>query len=89
MLGTSVGWTDSYPYEYPQQWIDVTGLRGKFAYVQVADPDHLLIESNHRNDISETYVELPSGACSGTASRLLLPDGVHMEMATWEAQQIV
>jgi Lysyl oxidase len=65
VLGTSVGWTDSYPYEYPGQWIDVTGLRGRFAYVQVADPDHLLIESNHENDISETYVELPSGRVLG------------------------
>ena len=65
MLGTSVGWTDSYPYEYPQQWIDVTGLRGKFAYVQIVDPDNLLFESNHHNDISETYVELPSGRVLG------------------------
>lgn len=65
VLGTSVGWTDSYPYEYPEQWIDVTGLRGRFAYVQLADPDHLLIESNHKNDISETYVELPSGRVLG------------------------
>jgi hypothetical protein len=65
VLGTSVGWRDSYPYEYPEQWIDVTGLRGRFAYVQLADPDHLLIESNHKNDISETYVELPSGRVLG------------------------
>jgi hypothetical protein len=65
VLGTSVGWTDSYPYEYPEQWIDVTGLRGKFAYVQIADPDNLLFESNHHNDISETYVQLPSGRVLG------------------------
>jgi hypothetical protein len=65
VLGTSVGWTDSYPYEYPEQGIDVTGLRGRFAYVQLADPDRLLIESNHENDISETYVELPSGRVLG------------------------
>jgi hypothetical protein len=64
-LGTSVGWTDSYPYDYPQQWIDVTGLRGTFAYVQIVDPDHLLIESDRRNDVSETYVELPSGRVLG------------------------
>ncbi len=64
-LGTSVGWTDSYPYDYPQQWIDVTGLRGRFAYVQIADPDHLLIESDYSNDLSETYVELPSGHVLG------------------------
>jgi hypothetical protein len=65
VLGISVGWTDSYPYEYPQQWIDVTGLRGRFAYVQVADPDHLLIESHRDNDMSETYVDLPSGRVLG------------------------
>jgi hypothetical protein len=43
VLGTSVGWSDVYPYMYPEQWIDVTGLRGRFAYVQVADPDTRLI----------------------------------------------
>jgi hypothetical protein len=65
VLGTSVGWTDAYPYEYPQQWIDVTGLRGRFAYLQIADPDKLLVESNHNNDTSETYIDLPSGRVLG------------------------
>jgi hypothetical protein len=65
LLGTSVGWSDVYPYDYPEQWIDVTGLHGRFAYVQIADPDHLLLESNHRNDLSETYVRLPSGRVLG------------------------
>jgi hypothetical protein len=64
-LGTSVGWTDAYPYEYPEQWIDVTGLHGRFAYVQIADPDNLWRESNHHNDVSETYVALPSGRVLG------------------------
>jgi hypothetical protein len=65
VLGTSVGWTDAYPYEYPEQWIDVTGLRGRFAYVQRADPENLWRESNHHNDVSETYVALPSGRVLG------------------------
>ncbi|HEY4427776.1 MAG TPA: lysyl oxidase family protein [Solirubrobacteraceae bacterium] len=65
LLGTSSGWSDVYPYEYPQQWIDVTGLHGRFAYVQIADPDGLLIERNHRNNASETYVALPSGRVLG------------------------
>jgi hypothetical protein len=65
VLGTSVGWSDIYPYEYPQQWIDVTGLRGRFAYVQRADPDSLLIQSNNRNDVSEVYIALPSGRVLG------------------------
>jgi hypothetical protein len=64
-LGTSVGWSDIYPYSYPQQWIDVTGLRGRFAFVQIADPDGLLTESNERNNVSETYVALPSGRILG------------------------
>ncbi|HTD58336.1 MAG TPA: lysyl oxidase family protein [Solirubrobacteraceae bacterium] len=65
ILGTSVGWSDAYPYEYPEQWIDVTGLRGRFAYVQIADPDERLMESNHHNDVSETYIALPSGRVLG------------------------
>ena len=65
VLGTSVGWSDVYPYEYPEQWINVTGLHGRFAYVQIADPDNHLRESNHRNDVSETYVQLPSGRVLG------------------------
>jgi hypothetical protein len=65
VLGTSVGWSDVYPYEYPEQWIDVTGLRGRFAYVQIADPEGLLLESNHRNNVSETFVALPSARVLG------------------------
>lgn len=73
ILGTSVGWSDQYPYEYPEQWIDVTGLRGRFAYVQMADPDNLLIESNHKNDVSETYIALPSGRVLGHRVGVLAP----------------
>ena len=39
-LGASVGWADIYPPSYPEQWIDVTGLRGCFAYVHIADPEN-------------------------------------------------
>lgn len=65
VLGTSVGWSDVYPYDYPEQWVDVTGLRGRFAFAQIADPDNLVIESNHQNNVSETYVALPSGRVLG------------------------
>ena len=65
VLGTSVGWSDVYPYAYPQQWIDVTGLRGRFAYVQIVDPDHILLDSDPERRLSETYVELPSGRVLG------------------------
>jgi Lysyl oxidase len=73
VLGTSVGWSDAYPYEYPEQWIDVTGLRGRFAYAQIADPDNLLMESNHHNDISETYIMLPSGRVLGHRVGVAVP----------------
>lgn len=73
VLGTSVGWSDIYPAEYPQQWIDVTGLHGRFAFVQRADPDNLLFESSRRNDVSETYVQLPSGRVLGHRTAVSMP----------------
>jgi hypothetical protein len=73
VLGTSVGWSDVYPYSYPEQWIDVTGLRGRFAYVQIADPDDLLLESSKHDNVSETYISLPSGRVLGTRVGVTAP----------------
>jgi hypothetical protein len=64
-LGTSVGWSDIYPYTYPEQYIDVTGLRGRFAYVQVADPFNRIVEARENNNFSEVYIQLPSGRILG------------------------
>src|SRR5437763_5030 len=72
-LGTSVGWSDVYPYTYPEQYIDVTGLRGRFAYVQVADPFNRIVESNELNNLSETFVQLPSGRILGTRVGVATP----------------
>ena len=58
-LGTSVGWSDIYPAHYPAQWIDVTGLRGCFAYRQIADPRNGLYESNEHNNSAQVVVRLP------------------------------
>jgi Lysyl oxidase len=58
-IGTSVGWSDIYPAGYPEQWIDVTGLRGCFAYDQVADPRNGVYESNERNNRARVIVRLP------------------------------
>jgi Lysyl oxidase len=58
-LGTSVGWADVYPPTYPEQWIDVTGLRGCFAYVHIADPNNRLYESNEDNNDAQVIVRLP------------------------------
>lgn len=58
-LGTSVGWADAYPSNYPDNWIDVTGLRGCFAIVHRVDPLHHIFESNEANNLSSTTVRLP------------------------------
>ena len=58
-LGTSVGWSDIYPSTYDEQWIDVTGLRGCFAYVLRVDPLGLLYESGEGNNVSQRRVRLP------------------------------
>lgn len=58
-LGTSVGWSDVYPAEYDRQWVNVSGLRGCFAFVMRVDPRDLLYESNERNNRSVRIVRLP------------------------------
>ncbi len=58
-LGTSVGWSDIYPAPYDKQWIDVSGLRGCFAYKMIVDPKDLLIESNEDDNSSRRLVHLP------------------------------
>ena len=58
-LGTSIGWSDVYPPSYPEQWIDVTGLRGCFAYVHIADPENGIFESNEQNNRAQVIVRLP------------------------------
>jgi hypothetical protein len=58
-LGTSVGWSDVYPPSYPEQWIDVTGLRGCFAYAHIADPNNRIYESNEDNNEAQLIVKLP------------------------------
>jgi hypothetical protein len=73
VLGTSVGWSDVYPAGYPEQWVDVTGLRGRFALVQVADPYNRIIESHEGNNASATFISLPSGRVLGHRVGFALP----------------
>jgi hypothetical protein len=58
-LGTSVGWSDIYPADYDKQYIDVSGLRGCFAFVMTVDPQGLLFESNENDNSSRRLVRLP------------------------------
>ena len=67
-LGTSVGWSDIYPYTYHEQWIDVTGLRGTFAFKHIADPNNGIWESDETNNTGVTIVQLPSGRAVGRSA---------------------
>lgn len=58
-LGTSVGWSDIYPSTYDKQWIDVTGLRGCFAYVLHLDPANVLFELDKKDNWSQRTIRLP------------------------------
>ena len=58
-LGTSVGWSDVYPSTYHEQWINVNGRRGCFAYVHIADPKNHIYEFDETNNEGETIVRLP------------------------------
>lgn len=58
-LGTSVGWADVYPAKYPDNWIDITGLRGCFRFVHRADPGRSLTEISESNNIGVRTIALP------------------------------
>ena len=58
-LGTSAGWADIYPSAYPRNWINVTGLRGCFAYLHRADPENHLAEEREDDNAAMRTVRLP------------------------------
>lgn len=58
-LGTSVGWSDIYPADYDRQWVNVSGLRGCFAFVMHVDPQNLLYEEHEGNNRSTRIIRLP------------------------------
>jgi hypothetical protein len=61
VLGTSVGWSDIYPADYHEQYVNVSGLRGCYAFYMEADPKNHLRESNENDNRSRILVRLPSG----------------------------
>ena len=60
-LGTSIGWSDIYPFLYYEQYIDITDLSGRYALVHIVDPENVLFESDETNNASRRIVRLPSG----------------------------
>ena len=75
-LGTSVGWSDIYPASYNENWIDVTGLHGCFAYMHVGDPTNVIYESDERDNRASTVVRLPfRGSNRGCPGARPIPGG--------------
>src|SRR3954454_2733004 len=58
-LGTSVGWSDIYPSTYFQQWINVTGLHGRFLYRLIADPTNVIYSTNRKPARASRIVRIP------------------------------
>jgi hypothetical protein len=72
-LGTSVGWSDVYPAKYHEQWIEITGLRGRYGFFHIADPDNGIWETNEADNAAMTVVSLPSGRPLRTRSGIDRP----------------
>jgi Lysyl oxidase len=60
VLGTSVGWSDVYPADYHEQYINVSGLRGCYAFYMIADPKNHLRETNEDDNQSRLLLRFPS-----------------------------
>ena len=58
-LGVSRGWADVYPSTYPENWIDITGLKGCFSFVHRADPLGKIAEEREDNNYGWRHVSLP------------------------------
>jgi Lysyl oxidase len=58
-LGVSPGWADVYPSTYPENWIDITGLKGCFSFIHRADPLGKIAEEREDNNIGFRHIRLP------------------------------
>jgi hypothetical protein len=59
-LGISPGWSDIYPADYDKNWIGIGGLRGCYWFIQRADPENYLYESNEQNNAGMRRIKLPA-----------------------------
>ncbi|MEJ7798510.1 MAG: lysyl oxidase family protein [Solirubrobacteraceae bacterium] len=57
-MGISVGWAESYPPFYYEQYVDITGLRGCYSLRHVADPRRRIHESDESNNTSQRRIRL-------------------------------
>src|SRR5918911_3158291 len=72
-LGTSVGWSDVYPSTYHEQYIEITGFRGRYGFLHIADPKNGIWENDEDDNAAMTIVSLPSGKVLGTRGPMPRP----------------
>jgi hypothetical protein len=78
-LGTSVGWSDVYPYSYHEQYITLNRIpkTGCYAFQHKADPNHHMFELKETNNAASTVVRLTKrgryrpGRCRGVRDKAL------------------
>ncbi len=79
VLGTSVGWSDIYPAHYNEQWIDVTGLHGRFLYVLIADPTDVIYTTDRDAGGGQSADQAALTSCRRGGDA---PARVHVSAAT-------
>jgi hypothetical protein len=72
-LGTSVGWSDVYPSSYHEQYIEITGLKGRYGFFHIADPNNGIWENDEDDNAAMTIVSLPSGKRLGSRGPMPRP----------------
>ena len=72
-LGTSVGWSDVYPSTYHEQYIEITGLKGRYGFFHIADPRNGIWENDENDNAAMTIVSLPSGKRLGSRGSMPRP----------------
>ena len=73
ILGLSVGWGDEYDYTDPGENIDITSLPdGVYWLRSIADPYHLLQDSNLTNNATDTQLRIAGNTV--TVLQQLFPD---------------
>jgi hypothetical protein len=78
-VGTSVGWSDVYPYSYHEQYISLRHIpkNGCYAFQHKADPKKKMFEERERNNAASTVVYLTRrggykpNRCQGVRDRAL------------------
>lgn len=65
VVGISAGWRDVYPFELPDQYVEITGVPdGRYVLEIELDPDDVFVESDDSNNTVCTVLELAGSAAS-------------------------